>query len=295
MADTDTATPLGATLRMTPGTYRGLAVGEGVGHTPLHLRGEAEQVRTVPVLVRRNVAAAASGATATGDGVNAARLIDETEGTNWAARDAAPVAGKGVTVDLAGAAHVVKRLQVSAALRPALVGDADAGGQNRYKALRSFRVLACDAATGADCSDAGSFRAVYTSAGDAFPSVRPRPRVTDLALRSFAVPATRATHLRLETGDHAVHRRTGLRRRAGRRPPLGHRLHDGQHRGRRRARRRAPGFHPLVLSAPSRPWASLSLGRGARPRPGRAPQPSGRRRRSWTRSPTSSTRRAAGG
>jgi extracellular elastinolytic metalloproteinase len=199
MADTDPATPLGATLRMTPGTYRGLAVGEGVGHTRFTFEVKPRQARTVPVLVSRNVAAAASGATATGDGVNADRLIDETEGTNWASRDAAPVAGKGVTVDLAGGAHVVKRLQVSAALRPALVGDADAGGQNRYTALRSFRVLACDATAGADCSDAESFRVVYTSPDDAFPSVRPRPRVTDLALRSFDVPATRATHLRLET------------------------------------------------------------------------------------------------
>ncbi len=42
---------------------------------------------------------------------------------------------------------------------------------------------------------------MYTSPADAFPSIRPRPRVTDLALRSFAIPSTRATHVRLEVVD----------------------------------------------------------------------------------------------
>ena len=200
VADTDRATPLSSTVKMTPGSYRGIAVGQGVGHTRFTFEVKRGQVRDVKVVAQRNLAAAASGATATGDGVNAARLIDETEATNWAFVDAAPVKGKGVTVDLAGdSAHVVQRVQVSAALRPAIAADADAGGQNRYTALRSFQVLACDASVGADCSDPASFRAVYTSPANAFPSTRPRPRVGDLALRSFALPATSATHLRLET------------------------------------------------------------------------------------------------
>ena len=87
---------------------------------------------------------------------------------------------------------------VSAALRPTILGNADPIGQNRYTALRSFRLLACDATSGADCTAAASFTPVLTSAADAFPATRPRPRVGELNLRSFEVPATRATHLRLE-------------------------------------------------------------------------------------------------
>ena len=199
VADTDPSTALGASVKMTPGTYRGLAVGAGVGHTRFTFEVKAGQVRDVPVQVVPNLASAAAGARATGDGVNADKLIDETEGTNWASVNAGPVEGKGVTVDLAGdKAERITRVQVSAALRPAITGDPDTGGQNRYTALRSFRLLACDATRGADCSRAGSYTPVFTSPGDAFPSTRPRPRVTDLALRSFDVPATRATHVRLE-------------------------------------------------------------------------------------------------
>ena len=122
-----------------------------------------------------------------------------TEGTNWASLNSAPVAGRAVSVDLAGAApQTVRRVQVSAALRPAIVGDADPLGQNRYAALRSFRLLACDATAGVDCAASASYRPVLTSAADAFPATRPRPRVGDLTVRSFEVPATQATHLRLE-------------------------------------------------------------------------------------------------
>jgi extracellular elastinolytic metalloproteinase len=199
VADTDAATPLGAAVKMTPGTYRGVAVGAGVGHTRFTFEVKAGQVRDVPVTVTPNLASAAAGATAKGDGVNVDKLIDETEGTNWASVNAAPVPGKAVTVDLAGdRAERITRVQVSAALRPAMPGDADPLGQNRYTALRSFRLLACDATGGADCSSADSYTPVYSSRADAFPSTQPRPRVTDLALRNFAVPATRATHVRLE-------------------------------------------------------------------------------------------------
>ena len=204
VADTDPATPLSASVAMTPGTYRGLAVGAGVGHTRFTFEVKPGQTRDVPVQVHPNLASAAAGAKATGDGasVNAHRLIDETEGTNWASVNAAPVEGKGVTVDLAGdRAERITRVQVSAALRPSIAGDLDAGGQNRYTALRSFRLLACDATRGGDCSSSSSFTPVFSSPDDAFPSTRPRPRVTDLALRSFAVPATRATHVRLEVVD----------------------------------------------------------------------------------------------
>ena len=145
--------------------------------------------------LRRNLASAAVGATVTGDGVNLARIVDETEATNWASLTG--VADKQVTVDLAGdAPAMVSSVNVSAMLRPAIVGDADPGAQNRFTALRSFAILACNAAV-ADCSQDASYAQVFVSPTDAFPAGAFRPTAPQLILRSFAIPATLATHLRL--------------------------------------------------------------------------------------------------
>ena len=83
-------------------------------------------------------------------------------------------------------------------LRPPLAGDPDAGTQGRVSALRQFRVLACTQRAPVDCADASDFSPVFTSPADAFPSVAPRPRAPELILRSFDIPDTKATHLRLE-------------------------------------------------------------------------------------------------
>jgi hypothetical protein len=48
-----------------------------------------------------------------------------------------------------------------------------------------------------DCSQPSQFTSVFTSPADAFPSAIPRPRAPELIIRSFAVPVTRATHVRL--------------------------------------------------------------------------------------------------
>jgi hypothetical protein len=157
----------------------------------------AGQHLDLAVTMPTNLASAASGATATGDGVNIARLIDDNEATNWASIGA-PVAGRGVVVDLAGDQHRVTRVQVSAMLRPAITGDPDPGGQNRFSALRQFRVLACNAVGTVDCTDAADYTLAFTSPADAFPSVAPRPRAPELILRSFDIPDTDATHLRFE-------------------------------------------------------------------------------------------------
>jgi hypothetical protein len=132
-----------------------------------------------------------------GDGINLARLVDDDEATNWASLGS-PIAGKQVTVNLAGDAHRVGRVQVSAMLRPPITGDPDPGTQGRVSALRQFRVLACAATPANDCADAADFSLVYTSPADAFPSVAPRPRAPELIIRGFDIPDTRATHLRLE-------------------------------------------------------------------------------------------------
>jgi len=60
-----------------------------------------------------------------------------------------------------------------------------------------FELLACDARGAVDCSQASQFTTVYTSPDNAFPSAIPRPRAPELIIRSFDVPSTRATHVRL--------------------------------------------------------------------------------------------------
>ena len=196
IADTDPATPLGDRAELVPGTYSFIANGAGFGSSRFTLRVGPGN-RTLPLVMLRNLASATSGATATGDGVNADKLIDDTEATNWASLDS-PVAGRAVTVDLAGTRpSLVSRVQVSALLRPAITTDPDPGGQSRFSAVRQFEVLACNAATGADCASDTGFRSVYTSPADAFPSVVPRPTAPDLNLRSFRIKPTIATHLRI--------------------------------------------------------------------------------------------------
>ncbi|SCL31531.1 Fungalysin metallopeptidase (M36) [Micromonospora nigra] len=196
VADTDPATPLPDSVELVPGRYQLLAVAPGFGHQRLKVVARAGQARHLTLRMSRNLASTAAGATVSGDGVNLDRIADDTEATNWASLDG--VAGRQVTVALPGdRAHLVKRVNVSAMLRPAITGDVDAGGQNTLSALRSFAVAACDA-TRADCADPANFRRVYTSAPDAFPGGAFRAYVPDLVVRGFRVPTTRATHLRLE-------------------------------------------------------------------------------------------------
>ncbi|MGV9384423.1 M36 family metallopeptidase [Nonomuraea sp. NPDC003707] len=191
VADTDPATPLGDTVEMTPGVYSFIVAGNGFGHTRLKFVVVGGVQLPLPLPLTRNLASAAGGATAAGDGVNQAKLIDETEATNWASLTGAP-AGKSVVVDLAGDAPVkVRRVQVSAMLRPNVNDAADPGGQNRFSSVRSFEVLAC----GSGCTDPANFTKIYTSPADAFKSGLPRPRGADMIFKSFDVRATSATHL----------------------------------------------------------------------------------------------------
>ncbi|MGC4892480.1 M36 family metallopeptidase [Micromonospora sp. DT31] len=198
VADTDAATPLTDRVNLVPGRYEFIIRAPGYGHTrigPVTVR--AGQNRTLAVSMRPNLASTAAGATAGGDGINVPHLVDDDEATNWAALGA-PVAGRQVTVDLAGGVQQVRRVQVSAMLRPPVVGDADAGSQSRYSALRQFRVLACTVKGAVTCAGGADFRPVYTSRPDAFPAVAPRPRAPELIMRSFDIPRTKATHLRVE-------------------------------------------------------------------------------------------------
>jgi hypothetical protein len=200
VADTDPATPLPATFRIVPGTYEFLARGNGFGTARFTAEVKSGQVRDLPVNMPENLASSAEGATAAGDGLNVGKLIDDTEATNWASLGS-PVAGKQVTVRLDPSKpwHQVARIQVSALLRTRLVADpgGDTGSQSRFSALRQFEVLTCQALADVDCSDDADFDVIFTSAPDAFPSIAPRPRTQDLLLRSFDVPKTLATYVRL--------------------------------------------------------------------------------------------------
>jgi extracellular elastinolytic metalloproteinase len=105
-------------------------------------------------------------------------------------------------VNLAGAAPVtVNRVNLSAMLRPVLEDDFDDNddpAQPRFSALRAFEIWACtSAAANAGCTLDHGFTKIFTSPSDAFPGVRFRPVSPDLILRSFTVPNTTATHLRL--------------------------------------------------------------------------------------------------
>jgi extracellular elastinolytic metalloproteinase len=187
IADTDPATGLSDTFQIVPGTYRFVARGDGFGLARFTASLGPGQVRDLPVNMSRNLASSSSGATATGDGVDLASLIDDTEATQWTATGAP--AGQEVTVrlDPTRPAQQIERVQVSALIGP---------GQNRFSAVRQFQVLTCEAKGGVNCSQDSQFTLIYTSPADAFPSVRPRPRAPELIVRSFDVPKTKATHIR---------------------------------------------------------------------------------------------------
>jgi extracellular elastinolytic metalloproteinase len=196
VADTDPATTLGSSVRMVAGTYTIRVQGRGYGIDGFTVKVRAGQNRTLILGMHTNWASSANGATATGDGVNQGDLIDDTEATNWASLGS-PVAGKQVTVQFAGR-RKVQHLHVSAMLRPADANDPnDSGSQNRFSALRSFRILACDA-TVKNCSLSTNFSTIYTSPANFFPAGIPRPLAPNLIIRSIELPApVSATHLRL--------------------------------------------------------------------------------------------------
>ena len=200
IADTDNATPLPALAKFVPGTYDFIAQAEGYGLFRFSLTLNPNQVTTYFIRMPTNWASVKHGATAAGDGANEANLIDDTENTNWASL-ASPVVGKQVTVKLGGAGNfkTINRVQVSALLRPADAGDPDdPGGQSRFSALRQFEVWACaQSAANPNCINPLGFTKIFTSPADAFPGSNPRPNAPDLIIRSFNVPTTQASHLRL--------------------------------------------------------------------------------------------------
>ena len=198
VADTDPATTLGNTVQLVPGTYNLLATAAGRGHVRVGPVDVTAGATTLTVEMPTNLASSAAGATVSGDGINLARIVDDDEATNWASLGS-PVAGKQVTVDLAGRRPPggpgpgerdvaaggdgrSRRWPAGPCLGAAAVPGARLRGDRRRSIARTLR-------TSARCS-----RARRT------PSRRshPRPRAPELILRTFDIPDTTATHLRLE-------------------------------------------------------------------------------------------------
>lgn len=102
-----------------------------------------------------------------------------------------PVEGVQVTVALDGE-HTFRLAKVSAMLLE---------DQNRFTALRQFELYACTAGGPAnptcDGTTGAGWHRILRSGPDAFPGPNPRPSVPDLAIRTFPVEPTSATHVKL--------------------------------------------------------------------------------------------------
>jgi hypothetical protein len=207
VTDTIGRTRLDDTARFTPGRYRMLFATPARGFQRFTMVVKPGQHKVVRLAPPKNLAARKLGAKVIGStpgSLNTAALLDGTERTAWGGVTEANVDSSHpfVSVDLAGGAHRVWRVQVSAMLNPApadpsevpLAADSDPDSGSRFTALRRFALEACVSR----CSSSQAvWKRFYTSPADAFPAVRPRPVGPNLTLRTFAVPATRAAAIRL--------------------------------------------------------------------------------------------------
>jgi len=205
VGDTRAATTFDGVVKLVPGSYRLVFASPGHGLKRFGLTVRPGQHKTVKIAAPVNLASKAAGAkvlAASAGSINTASLIDDSEATNWAGiNDGTNVddVHPWVVIDLAGGVRTVRRIQVSAMLRPApasatdvpLAADPDSG--SRFTALRRFAVEAC--VTGCGAANATWVR-FYTSPANAFPGLRPRPVAPNLILRGFDVKDTRAAALR---------------------------------------------------------------------------------------------------
>jgi extracellular elastinolytic metalloproteinase len=186
--------------------YNFIANAPGYGHVRFVI-GDLKpgETRNVTIQFPTNYASRSQGAVATGNGQDHDSLIDDLEGTNWG-EAGAPVQGQQVVVKLGqGVPVTFSVVNVSALLTGFAVarpGQPPRPAENRFTALREFEVYACTAGADAgnpNCeggNDAG-WKRILNSQKDAFPGVNPRPVAPDQLLRSWSVPTTTATHVRL--------------------------------------------------------------------------------------------------
>ena len=241
IADTDPATPLGATFKIVPGEYEFVARGNGFGMKRFTFSLNPGQVRDMPVNMSRNVASSTSGATASGDGVNLGELIDDTEETNWASLTG-PVGGKQVTVrlDPSQASHQVRRVQVSAMLR---VNIGDPEDNDRPEPLHGAPVVRALDVRGEGRGGLLAGRAVHADLhqpGRRVPVGRAAAAGTGADHALVRRPADEGD-ARAHPGAHEpVHGRAGVPGRPGRRPGQLDRLRPDDARRLRRERRARP-------------------------------------------------------
>jgi hypothetical protein len=202
IADTLQGTKLGRTTRFTPGRYDMLYVGPRHGFMRFTMTVTGARKQVVPIRTTTNLAARASGARIIGSTAGSKldkALIDGTETIPWGAFTAGNVdtTRPRIAVDLAGSrTRTIRTVAVSAMLRR---NAADQDGGSRFTALRRFAVEACTQQCG---TPRASWKRVYTSPGNAFPSARPRPVAPTLNMRAFAIAPTRARALRLVVLDN---------------------------------------------------------------------------------------------
>jgi uncharacterized repeat protein (TIGR01451 family) len=189
---------LSDTAKFVPGTYDLIVQAPGYGIQRFSRTFVANQTATVVFSLQTNRASLAKGATVTTTATDAAdiaaknNLIDDTEDTGARLGSVAPVAGKSMTVDLAGSTPVtVTSVNVSTTAGPNNAG--------RFTGVRKFEIRTCNAALG-PCTDpvANFTNVAFTSADDAFPGDVPRPLQPNLNMRSFTLTTpTPATHVQL--------------------------------------------------------------------------------------------------
>ncbi|HST49840.1 M36 family metallopeptidase [Jatrophihabitans sp.] len=185
-----------ASFTAEPGSYTITVVKPGFGVQSFTQTVTAAKTTARAVGLPTNLASSASGATVTGDATstNLTGLIDDDEATTWTDDTAVPVnvSKPSVVVHLANTASgpvTVRTVRVSAFTQ-------QTGG--RFTALRQFAIAACTAsAANLGCTSPTGFQTVYTSPANAFPAGQPRPLAPDLLVRTFDIPDTAATHLKL--------------------------------------------------------------------------------------------------
>ncbi len=228
VADSDVATPLSNQVRLVPGTYEFIVHAPGRGHVRVGpVTYKAGQAKFLNVTMRQNLASATAGAVVSGDGINLARLVDDDEATNWASLDS-PVAGKQVTVDLAGGMSQIRRIQVSAQLRPQIATDPDGAAS---EPVLGPAPVPCPRMRGQGCSDLrqrGRFPSHLHQSSRRLPIGRTAAAGAGADHQLVQRPADEGDTSENRGGNQPVHGWPGLRRRAGCRPAGQHRLHDGE-------------------------------------------------------------------
>lgn len=206
IADTDPATVVSTTdprsnindnvAKFVPGTYSFVVQAPGYGSHKFSQTFAAGATPTITFSLPTNRASLTKGATVTttatdtNDIASKSSLIDDTEGSGARLGTTLPVTNYSLTVDLQGTAAVnVTSVNVSTAAGPTNGG--------RFTGVRKFAIDACTVSVVNLCTLDANFTTVYTSPDDAFPAEVPRPVQPQLTMRSFDIPDTMATQLRL--------------------------------------------------------------------------------------------------